>query len=74
MWSLKRGKQRTQKKLKKYEEKFELARISLEKNSSNSCKPSSTNGLKKVIQNNREKTGRKLGREKGHAKSAPSVT
>ncbi len=62
------------KKLKKFEEKFELARISLEKNSSNSCKPSSTNGFKKVIQNNREKTGRKPGREKGHAKSAPSVT
>ena len=61
------------KKLKKYEEKFKLARISLEKNSSNSCKPSSTNGFKKVIQNNRIKTGRKPGREKGHAKSAPSV-
>lgn len=72
--ALKEENKELKKKLKKYEEKFKLARISLEKNSSNSCKPSSTNGYKKVIQNNREKTGRKPGREKGHAKSAPSVT
>lgn len=71
--ALKAENKELKKKLKKYEEKFELARISLEKNSSNSCKPSSTNGFKKVIQNNRERTGRKPGREKGHAKSAPSV-
>ena len=62
------------KKLKTFEEKFELSRISLEKNSSNSCKPSSTNGFKKVIQNNRVKSGRKPGREKGHKRSAPTVT
>lgn len=62
------------KKLKKYEEKFELARISLGKNSNNSCKPSSTNGYKKIIQNNRVKSGRKPGREKGHKRSAPTVT
>ena len=62
------------KKLKKYEEKFDLARISLGKNSSNSCKPSSTNGFKKVVQNNRVKSGRKPGREKGHKRSAPTVT
>lgn len=62
------------KKLKIYEEKFELARISLGKNSSNSLKPSSTNGFKKVVQNNRVKSGRKPGREKGHARSAPTVT
>ena len=62
------------KKLKIYEEKFELSRISLEKDSSNSCKPSSTNGFKKVIQNNRVKSGRKPGREKGHKRSAPTVT
>lgn len=37
------------KKLKIYEEKFEIARISLKKNSSNSLKPSSTNGFKKVV-------------------------
>lgn len=57
------------KKLKIYEEKFELARISLKKDSSNSCKPSSTNGFKKVVQNNRVKPGR----EKGHKRSAPTV-
>lgn len=62
------------KKLKEYEEKFELARISLEKNSSNSCKPSSTDGFKKVPQNNRVKSNRKPGREKGHPKSSPTVT
>ncbi len=62
------------KKLKIYEEKFELARISLGKNSSNSLKPSSTNGFKKIVQNNRVKSGRKPGREKGHVRSAPTVT
>ncbi len=36
-----------------------IARTSLEKDSSNSCKPSSTNGFKKIIQNNRVKSGRK---------------
>ena len=56
-----------------YEEKFSLARISLKKDSSNSCKPSSTNGLKKVLQNNRVKSERKAGREKGHKRSAPQV-
>jgi len=44
------------KKLKIYEEKFEMSRISLEKDSSNSCKPSSTNGFKTVVQNNRVKS------------------
>ena len=62
------------KKLKIYEEKFVLARISLEKDSSNSCKPSSTNGFKKVIQNNRVKSGNKPGRKKGHKRSAPTVS
>ena len=62
------------KKLKIYEEKFEMQRISLGKNSSNSCKPSSTNGFKHVVQNNRVKSDRKPGREKGHKRSAPTVT
>ena len=62
------------KKLKILEEKFEMQRISLGKDSSNSCKPSSTNGFKKVIQNNRVKSGRKPGREKGHKRSAPTVS
>lgn len=61
------------KKLEIYEGKFEIARISLKKDSSNSCKPSSTNGFKKVIQNNRVKSERKPGREKGHKRSAPVV-
>ena len=72
--SLKLENEELKKKLKIYEEKFELARISLEKNSSNSLKPSSTNGFKKVVQNNRVKSGRKPGREKGHERSAPRVT
>jgi len=72
--SLKQENEELKKKLKAYEEKFELARISLEKDSSNSCKPSSTNGFKKVVQNNRVKSGRKLGREKGHERSAPTVS
>ena len=62
------------KKLKIYEEKLEISRISLGKNSSNSLKPSSTNGFKKVIQNNRVKSGKKPGREKGHKRSAPIVS
>lgn len=62
------------KKLKIYEEKFDLSRISLGKNSSNSCKPSSTNGFKKVVQNNRVKSEKGPGREKGHERSAPTVT
>lgn len=61
------------KKLKIFEEKFKLSRINLEKDSSNSLKPSSTNGFKKVIQNNRVKSERKPGREKGHKRSAPKV-
>lgn len=46
-------------------------RNSNNKDSSNSCKPSSTNGFKKVIQNNREKTDRKPGREKGYISALP---
>ena len=72
--SLKIENEELKKKLKIYEEKFELARISLKKDSSNSCKPSSTNGFKKIVQNNRVKSGRKPGREKGHKRSAPKVS
>lgn len=63
-----------EKKLKEYEVKFDISRISLNKDSSNSCKPSSTNGFKKVVQNNRVKSGKAPGREKGHKRSAPTVT
>lgn len=38
----------------------------LNKNSSNSSKPSSTDGFKKVIHNCREKTGRKIGGQLNH--------
>ena len=61
------------KKLLQYEELLGIARISLGKNSRNSCKPSSTDGLKKVVQNNRVKSNKKPGREKGHKRSAPQV-
>ena len=71
--SLKLKNKELKKKLKIYEEKFEISRISLRKDSSNSCKPSSTNGFKKVVQNNRVKSERKPGREKGHKRSAPTV-
>ena len=62
--TLKLENENLKKKLKIYEEKLNLARISLGKDSSNSCKPSSTNGYNKVIQNNRVKSGKKPGREK----------
>ena len=62
--SLKLEVKELKKKLEMYEGKFKLARISLEKDSSNSLKPSSTNGFKKVIQNNRVKSGKKPGKEK----------
>ena len=71
--TLKLENEELKKKLSIYEGKFELARISLKKDSSNSCKPSSTNGFKKVVQNNRVKSTRKPGREKGHRRSAPQV-
>ena len=61
------------KKVQDLEEKLGIARISLGKNSSNSCKPSSTDGFKKVVQNNRIKSNKKPGREKGHKRSAPQV-
>lgn len=38
----------------------------LNKNSTNSSKPSSTDGFKKVIHNCREKTGRKVGAQQNH--------
>lgn len=72
--SLKLENQELKKKLSKYEELLGIANIKLEKNSSNSLKPSSTDGYKKVIQNNRVKSGKKPGREKGHKRSAPTVT
>lgn len=52
------------KKLQEYENKYNLARISLEKDSSNSLKPSSTDGFKKVVQNNRVKSRKETRKRK----------
>ena len=43
---------------------YNLARISLEKDSSNSLKPSSTDGFKKVVQNNRVKSRKETRKRK----------
>lgn len=48
-------------------------RTSNNKNSSNSSKPSSTNGYKKVITNNRQKSQNKPGKPKGYSSTNLSV-
>ena len=73
MWNFKVRKQRTQKNPRCSKEIRAIENQS-RKNSRNSCKPSSSNGFKKVIQNNRVKSGRKPGKEKGHRRSASIVT
>lgn len=45
----------------------------LHKNSSNSSKPSSTDGLKKVIHNNKEKSTKKAGGQEGHKYNEPQL-
>lgn len=45
----------------------------LKKNSSNSSKPSSTDGFKKVIHNSREKTDNGQGAQEGHEYHAPKL-
>ena len=50
--------------LKEKEDYIAKIRGQLGKNSSNSSKPSSTDGFKKIIHNSREKTERKQGRTK----------
>lgn len=62
------------KKVNALEELLGIAQINAAKDSSNSCKPSSTNGYKTVPQNNRVKSGRKPGQAKGHKKSSPSIS
>lgn len=71
---LKEENKELKKKLNEYEVRLGITKISLNKDSSNSCKPSSTNGFKVVVQNNRVKSGKKPGREKGHKKSSPTVS
>ena len=60
-------------KLKEKEEYIAKIRRQLNKNSSNSSKPSSTDGFKKKIHNTREKTGRKVGGQVGHKYHEPKL-
>ena len=59
------------KKLENVKLELEKLKNSLNKNSSNSLKPSSTDGFNHVIQNNRIRTGKKPGRQKGYASPPP---
>ena len=59
------------KKLENVKLELEKLKNSLNKNSSNSLKPSYTDGFKHVIQNNRVKTGRNPGRQKGYSAPLP---
>ena len=72
--TLKLENEELKKKVNSLEELLGIAQINASKDSSNSCKPSSTNGFKSVPQNNRVKSGRKPGQVKGHKKSSPSVS
>ena len=70
--NLKDKKKEDKKTIEKLEKQIETLKATIEdlkgskiKDSSNSSKPSSTNGFKKVIQNNRIKTGRNKGGQKG---------
>lgn len=62
------------KKVNELEELLGIAQKNMAKDSSNSCKPSSTNGYKVVPQNNRVKSERKPGQIHGHKKSSPTVS
>lgn len=72
--SLKDEVRELKKKVNALEELLGIVQTNLVKDSSNSCKPSSTNGYKIVPQNNRVKSGKKPGQAKGHKKSSPSVS
>jgi len=54
------------KKVSLLESKLAVLNVRLQKDSSNSSKPSGTNGYKKVITNRREKSAKKPGGQKGH--------
>ena len=54
------------KKVKDLQKQLGIQKVRIEKDSSNSSKPSSTNGFKKVITNRREKSNKKQGGQTGH--------
>ncbi len=58
--------QELKKKVKDLESKLATQNVRIKKDSSNSSKPSSTNGFKKVITNRREKSNKKQGGQTGH--------
>lgn len=58
--------QELKKKVKDLESKLAMQNVKIKKDSSNSSKPSSTNGFKKVITNRREKSNKKQGGQTGH--------
>ncbi|MRR31214.1 hypothetical protein EG834_13030, partial [bacterium] len=60
--------------LEKSEEAIKLLAGRLNKDSSNSGKPPSTDGFKKVIHNSRKPTDRKPGGQKGHAPHGLSIS
>ena len=58
--------QELKKKVKDLESKLATQNVKMQKDSSNSSKPSSTNGFNKVITNRREKSNKKQGGQTGH--------
>ena len=58
--------EKLRKQLQEKEDYIAKIRGQLGKNSSNSSKPSSTDGFKKIIHNSREKTNKEQGAQKGH--------
>lgn len=69
----KENNQKLQDELKDKEDYIAKIRGQLEKNSSNSSKPSSTDGYKKKIHSTREETGNKQGGQEGHKYHAPKM-
>ena len=68
---LKSENEEIKKKLQNALQALEQLKSSLNKNSSNSLKPSSTDSFNHVIQNNRVKTGNKPGRKNGYVSPPP---
>lgn len=65
--------EKLQDQLKEKDDYIAKIRGQLEKNSTNSSKPSSTDGFKKRIHSFREKTDREQGAQKGHEYHAPKL-